>query len=191
MTIEIEAQQEETDWAYKYGQEARKAVELDWRLNSCIFDMGIMSGLLDKFLEKLGKDDDSWKELIPHILDQKFDMDNNVRNHMQRAIASYAEQDRIMELQKRVTDKVATKAEEKEIDELTGAFLEECNKKVFKDFDEWLNQNDLISINQMRDNHREHWMRLIPKVFAAIIISKANPDDPDVQQFLKEALSTE
>lgn len=175
MSVEVKALEEEADWAYKYGQEARKAVELDWRLNSAIYDMGLMTGLLNKFIEKLGKDDKSWIDLIPNVLDQKFDLEDNVRNHLQRPVGSFAEQDRIHELQERIKEHIATRAEQEEYDNLTHDFMAECNKKVLQEYSDWQEAEMGFDSEENRSRHRTEWTLKIPKVFARLMANRGAP----------------
>lgn len=170
-------QNTEADWAYLYGQEARKAAELDFRLNSMAFDATLLCHMLDKLIRKLDAEDHTWVKDIPNLLDQKFDMDDNLRNHLMNPVGCLRDNERIAELAERIAEKISTNAEDKEFNDLTHDLLKECNKKVLKEYSEFQEARTGVSSDQNREAHRSQWMQDCPKIFAQLLVLNGTPEE--------------
>lgn len=186
MTIEIQAiEDDEAGYAFRWGQEARKAHELDKRLNAIIFDMGLICNMIEELLDKLNADNgDEWVKIVPNILDQKFDCEDHLRAHLLRPIGSLKEVERFQELVERIKDHRATQAEQEEFDKLSQEHFIALNKQFLKEHSDWLEATEGFDSEEHRGRHRGKMMKRYANLFAKIVLAN-DTDGSRTKEFLE------
>jgi hypothetical protein len=176
MTIEIQAiEDDEAGYAFRWGQEARKAHELDKRLNAIIFDMGLICNMIEELLDKLN---------AANILDQKFDCEDHLRAHLLRPIGSLKEVERFQELVERIRDHRATQAEQEEFDKLSQEHFIALNKQFLQEHSDWLEATEGFDSEEHRRRHRGKMMKQYANLFAKIVLAN-DTDGSRTKEFLE------
>ena len=116
--LQTEVLDDESDWAFRYGQEARLRVELQKRYAACIYNIGVVLHQFEQVLEGVSKEEDDWIKKLPNYVDEIFDLGCLVQQFIVNPVGNDEQATRLKELAAECQRNVENALTNKALDEL-------------------------------------------------------------------------